>query len=943
VFENTPTVDPAIRLWLNSCSTVDQEIVAHPRPRVPMHHTRSLMMIRKALMSLVLMLLVAGGGASATEGYGDDSARSKKKKRAEVAAAAAAEAEKEKEKDDRKDFDELIEDMEKVEGLFTFYRDPEKGKVLIELAPVQLDRDYIFSSTIEQATGEKGLYGTIMAGQFVFQWRRLDQRIQFVERNLRFRAEPGSPAARAVAKSFSDSIRASAKIASKPHPERSSVLIDLAEILLGGDLHGLGSFLKKSYESGYSFDKDNSAFVMVKSFPLNSELGTVVRFKASSVDGDSVTIPDARSLSLRFRYSLLELPDSDYMPRLADDRIGYFQATYLDYSSDRPETPYIRHIDRWHLVKKDPAVELSEPVKPITFWLENTIPHEYRGPMTEGVLLWNRAFEKIGFKNAVVVKQQPDDADWDPADARYNTIRWFVAYDASFAIGPSHSNPFTGQILDADIGFSEGILRLGARRRYQYVVDPVTSVSEPRDLEVFGLEDSRLCTYGEQLAEMGSVALDVLAMRPGWSSEEEEEFVRQYVREVTVHEVGHTLGLRHNFRASTIYTMDDLLTAERHPDGAIGASVMDYNPVIVALPGEDQGNYILSSVGSYDEWAIEYGYKPIPGAATPADELPELRRIASRSADPAVPYATDWDAGLGPKAMDPRNTRFDFSADPLAFYDHEIRLVHELWGSLADSLLQDGDGYAVLRRAMGYSWRSFSSGSRVAAKFVGGIYHNADHVGDPNGRLPFTPVPVAEQRRALEFLSDRIWSSSAFAVPAELLQRLQFTRFDDFDHAVREADRFDYPLHDVVLRIQARTLDNLYHPIKLGRIQDSVLMAGDGTAPFSLVDLFTELRSAIWSELASGTKIDSFRRNLQKAHIDRLEKLALTPPEKTPWDAIALARADLLQLKADADRAVRRIPDEVTSAHLKAVSARIEQILNADISLPRQAAPKEKG
>jgi hypothetical protein len=901
-------------------------------------------MMRKALMSLVLVLSVAGGGF-ADVGHDDELAKSKKKRRAEAAAAAAEQEkkDKEKEKDDRKDFAEIVEDMAKVEGLFTFYRDPEKGKVLLELAPSQLDRDYILSSTRERATGEKGLYGTIMADEFVFQFHRMDERIQLVRRNLRFRAEPDTPAARAVANSFSDSILASAKIASKPHPERKSLLIDLGDILLAGDLHGVEARLKRIYDTGYSFDKDNSSFVMVRSFPLNAEIGTTARFKASDVKEDSVTIPDARSLNLRYRYSLIEAPDNDYMPRLADDRIGYFQAIYLDYTTDRTRTPYVRYIDRWHLKKKDPAAELSEPEEPLVFWLENTIPLEYRGPITDGILLWNAAFEKIGFKDAIVVKQQPDDAEWDPADIRYNTIRWFVGFDASFAIGPSHTNPYTGQILGADIGFSEGIVRLGARRRYQYVVDPVTRITAQDDQhEVIGIRDRQVCTYGEQLAEMSSMGLDVLAMRPDWSSEQEEEFVRQYVQEVTVHEVGHTLGLRHNFRASTIYSMDELMTASRHPEGAIGASVMDYNPMIVALEGEDQGDYVLTSVGSYDEWAIEYGYGPIDGAETPEDELAELGRIASRAADPKVPYATDWDAGLGPKSMDPRNTRFDFSSDPLAFWDHELRLVHELWRNLSDSLLEEGEGYEILRRAMGYSWRPFSSGSRVAAKYIGGIYHNADHAGDPDGRLPFTPVPGAEQRRALEFLSEKIWSSEAFAVPAELLQRLQFTRSVDFNYSVGEADRFDYPLHEVALGIQSRVLDNLYHPIKLGRIQDSALMVADGDEAFTMADLFAGVRSAIWSELEARGTISSFRRNLQNAHVDRLERLVLTPPEDTPWDAVALARADLARLKSAVDRAWRRPADATTKAHLEAISARIDNILDADITLPRQPAPKGK-
>jgi hypothetical protein len=376
-------------------------------------------------------------------------------------------------KKEEKPFDEVVEDMERIEGLFNFYRNEKEHKVYLEILPDQFDKDYIYSAKFERGTGERGLYGTIMMDQFVFQWRRMGEQVQWVQKNLRFRAEEGSPAERALANSFSDSVLVATKVLSAPHPDRESVLIDLSKLFLNGDLHGVAGYLKRIYQGGYKQDAANSGFVMVKSFPLNSEIGTVSRFVAGSTQRGSVTIPDTRSMNLNFRYSLVAMPDNGYMPRLADDRVGYFMDMFLDYTSDREDTPYVRYINRFKLKKKDPGAEVSEPEEPIVFWLENTIPVEYRDFFREGVLKWNTAFEKAGFKNAMEVRQQPDDADWDPADIRYNTIRWFVGYDASFAIGPSHTNPYTGQIIDADIGFAEGIIRLGARRRYQLYVSPV--------------------------------------------------------------------------------------------------------------------------------------------------------------------------------------------------------------------------------------------------------------------------------------------------------------------------------------------------------------------------------------------------------------------------------------------------------------------------------------
>jgi hypothetical protein len=543
----------------------------------------------------------------------------------------------------------------------------------------------------------------------------------------------------------------------------------------------------------------------------------------------------------------------------------------------------------------------------------------------------------------LVVKEQPDDASWDPADIRYHTIRWFMGYDASFAIGPSHTNPYTGEILDADIGFSEGILRLGARRRYQYKVGPLSQLIARRDGEHDPastlLSDHQLCTYGEELAEAASASLDLLAMRGDWTSEEEEEFVYQYTAEVTAHEVGHTLGLRHNFRASTVYDLDSLFDPEQHPMGATCASLMDYNPAIVAQPGQYQGDYLPQSVGPYDEWAIEYGYTVIPGASTPEDELPELRRVASRAADPMVPYATDEDAGLSARAMDPRNTRFDFGADPLEYYRHEYRLATEMWTRLADQLLVEGEGYDILRRAFERTWRPYFTGSHVAAKYIGGLYHNRDHYGDPDGRVPYTPVPEAAQRRALEFLAEEIWNVEPFQVPAELLQRLQYDRFGGFGESLHEVERFDYPLHDIVLTIQSAVFDELYHPIKLARIQDSQYLA-DGGDVFTMAELFAGIRSAVWSEVYGGEAIPSFRRNLQNAHLETISQLVLSPDAETPTDAVALARADLENLVRAIDELGERRPDPMTAAHLAAVAAQIERVLGAEISLGSVAEKK---
>jgi hypothetical protein len=844
----------------------------------------------------------------------------------------------EKKEEELKPFEEVIKEMEKIEGLFTFYRKADEDKVLVELLPNQFDRDYIFSAKVEQATGERGLYGTIMSGEFVFQWRQLGKRVEFVQKNVNFRAAPGSPAARAVEKSFSDSILSSGKLASKPHPERKSLLVDLSDIFLASDLPGLGQFFKEAYKTPYQYDKDNSGFVLLKSFPKNSEVGVVMRYRAAEFGTTpSATLPDPRSLNVSFRLSLVALPENDFQPRLADDRVGHFLDMYMDFTSDKPETPYVRYINRWNLKKKDPSATVSEPVEPIVFWLENSIPEEYREWFREGILLWNQAFEKAGFKNALVVKQQPDDADWDPADIRYNTVRWFVAYDSSFAIGPSHSNPYTGQIIDADIGWSEALSRF-QRRGYEERVSPVQRLAALKAEPVvyswgFGQPNPRtLCTLGEGVVEHAGRAYEILSARPDWSSEKEREFMRQFTIYVMAHEVGHTLGLRHNFRSSTVNTMEQLSDTKRTHAVGQAASLMEYAPSIVALQGERQGDYAPVVAGSYDHWAIEYAYKPIPSARTPQDELPELRKIASRVADPLVPYGTDEDAGYNPRALDPSVNHWDASDDPLAFFAHEMKLVEELWANMEAKLLAPGLSYNVLRRSFGFTWGPYFLGSHAAMKYIGGTYHHRDHVGDPGGRLPFVPVPAAKQREALEFLAKKVWAPDTFRAPADLLNKLQYARFWDFSFSLFTAPRLDYPLHDTVLFTTSEVLNDLYHPIKLGRLLDQEMRFPNPNDRFTLADMFVGVRTAIWSELDSGSAITSFRRNLQRAHLRQLLRVMLEAQEGTPEDAISLARADLVELQGKIGRTLTSaLLDYTTRAHLEETQARIRQALDAHV------------
>ena len=826
-----------------------------------------------------------------------------------------------------KSFKEVVEDMEKLDGLFTFYRGKVENRTFIEIKPEQFERDYLYSLKIDQATGERGLYGTNMAiDYYVVQWRRLDNRLQLLRRNLRFRAAEDSPVARAVRNSFSDSVIGSGELLSEPNPEGGGVLVDLQEVLFSQGFSEVSEQIKKAYETSYQFEKSDSSIVLLKSFPKNSEIGILTQFRAAEQKNPSITLPTSKSLDLRLRVSIASLPEEPYIPRLGDDRIGHFYDTHMDFTDDRSETPYVRYVRRWKLEKEDPDAEISEPTDPIIFWLENSIPHEYRDWIRNGVLMWNPAFERVGFKNAIVVRQQPDDADWDPADIRYNTIRWFISYDRGFAIGPSHSNPHTGQQIAADISLSESMARLGARRTYEQSVHPAQELGRLK--AGLGLQQEH-CNIGLVVVDAARFGLDVLLARPGWNAAEEERFVRQFIQWITAHEVGHTLALRHNFRGSTVKALEQL-TDGAGPQSAMSASVMDYLPPSIALPGEQQGDFFQEVIGEYDFWAIEYAYRPIPNAKTPEDETPELKRIASRISNPSLAYATDEDSGFGARVLDPRNNVNDLSSEPLAWFEKQFDLSREILSKMESRLLQQGEAYAILRRTVGHIWPLYFSASHVAMKYIGGIYHNRDHAGDSANRVPYQPVPAQEQRNALNFLRDRIWSSSAIELAPDLLSKLQFERFPDFENQQSKANRLDYPFYNTLLSVQSAALDELYSPIKLSRLQDMELLQPDPSNRFLLADAFIGVRQAIWSELETRSNIDTSRRNLQVKHLEQLIKLVLQPPKNTPRDAIALARSDLIQLQAGIDRTLRsRQLNHPTRVYLEDAQARIHQVLEA--------------
>jgi hypothetical protein len=857
-----------------------------------------------------------------------------------------------------KPFAEVVKDAKVIPGLFTIYQT--EDQTYLEILPAQLDKMYMFSMTCESGIGEGGIYGADSCGETPIAFHKQGKNVQLIAKNTRFVADAGSPMERTVRRSFSDSILGSSDVESLPQPERQSILVNLGGLLLT-DVPMMGYELEANFRIPYRFDAKNSYFGMLKSFEKNVEIETVAHY---SVDRPPVpplmipgappppptpppprNLPDVRSMQFHFRYSISEMLPPGYRPRLADDRVGHFLTQIQDYSTDdaKFETSR-RYINRWRLEKQDPSAALSPPKQPIVFWLENTIPVEHRDAIREGVLLWNKAFERIGFKDAIVVKQQPDNADWDPADVRYSTLRWFTGYpEPGFAEGPHRSNPLTGEIYDADIRFDASFTRFALREVNEEIAPvamPWLQHAQRPFLAPWNTGPTEFCDFVQGAVLDAEFAFNLLVAR-GMDPQgpEAKKFVHDYLVEISAHEVGHTLGLRHNFRASTIHTLEQVQDTELTAREGLSGSLMDYIPTMVSLQGEKQGQYHQTELGPYDYWAIEYAYKPID-ATSPEGELPELSKIASRgSSDPLLAYDTDEDAGIGdePVNMDPLVNRFDFGNDPLQYYAHRVKLADEIWANMETKLEKPGEGYQVLRRSFDVAFGQSGYGMTLASKYIGGVYHYRDHVGDPGDRLPFSPVPAAKQREALELLRDNLFSPTAFQFSPQLLNKLASTRFTDFTDFEALAKRpFDLPIHEMVLSLQNTVLDRLYHPVVLSRILNSEVEVKVPDQAFSVALLFTELQDSIWAETkAPGTSlnIDSYRRSLQRAHLRRLIVLTLHDTD-APEDAQMLARQDLIALHGQLQTAVNKAGLEMTletRAHLNESISRIDDALKANM------------
>jgi hypothetical protein len=838
-------------------------------------------------------------------------------------------------------FKEVVKDAKESQGFFNLYQKDEKA--WIEIRPEQFDKPFYFSTVRTNGIGERMVIGGLMGARHVVYFKKVNGHVQLIAQNQRFRAREGTASERAVKSSFSDSLLASAPIVSQGHPDTKGVLVEINALLMN-DIPAASTMLEAAFRVPYALDGRNSSLVAADSSPANTGFNVSLHFSvpklpAAVPNGNPgsasppMNTPDARSLFLGYRYNFAQLP-VPMTPRIADERVGFFTTSHVDFSDDVKANPNVHFVNRWRLEKKDPNAAMSEPVKPIVYWLDKNIPEKHRKAVTEGILEWNKAFERIGYKNAIQVKQQPDEATFDTAGTGHATVRWYLASDGGPAIGPSHVDPRSGEILDADILMTDVFTR-GSRR---FIVEdlPRAHTGHERHAQTMpGIASGQgfeFCSFAENASQEADFAMDVLEARGELEpdSPEAEAFVHAYVKEVITHEVGHTLGLRHNFRSSTVYTAEQLADAEFTKQNGIVGSVMDYAPFNIPLKGQKKSEYVHPGLGPYDFWAIEYGYKPLDGTK----DKEELEKIAARgSKEPWLAYGTDEDSFIGgsPQGMDPTVNVWDLSNNPLAYYRKRLELSRELWERLQSKELAAGDTYDGLRRSFLAGFQQLNRGLSPATKYIGGIVQLRDRAG--SGRLPFQPIPAGQQREALKILSDGMFAVDSFRFKPEFLASLPHSRLDYFDALASGANVTNQPIvspPQMVLNMQRGVLDQVMSDVTATRIVESQGMVKNSRDAFQLSELYDTLQASIWSELKSGREITPMRRNLQREHLRRVAYTLLRFSAATPADARSLMRLNAHSLAAEL-RAAQSKPaySKESRAHIAESLNTLEEALKA--------------
>ncbi len=802
----------------------------------------------KFLLSLFLVCAVVGVQDM-------DAQRKKRKKKGQTEVVAPKPKPKPK-----KSVASLTKGSKKIDGLFTIFQDTVTGAVKMLVKKEQLDKDFIYFAQVANGVTDANAFRGSYRGSSVFHIQKYFNRIDFMAPNTSFYFDSNNAISRSSDANISNATIASAKLLFEDD-KTGEYLIDATKLFLSETLTRIKN-PRFPGQSPFSFtlgrlDNTRSRINEIKNYPENTNIKTEYVFNNPGVlNGGSQAITDGRNVSIQLFHTFMNMPADGYSPRMDDPRVGYF----LTQTNDMTSTAVVNYRDmihRWRLVKKDPNAAVSEPVTPITWWIENSTPMEFRETIKEGVLAWNEAFEAAGFKNAMVVKVQPDDADWDAGDVRYNVLRWTSSPNPPFGgYGPSFVNPRTGEILGADImlEYVHFTNRVYYDRVFTTAANYGLESDEEQKLKMLQNKEFLYCSKGHMMHENNMFGKIVLAAT-GASDLEMEGMKKEGMKSLIMHEVGHTLGLNHNMKASQLFSPEQLADADFIKGKALTGSVMDYAGINLTNDRTKQGQYYDMAVGPYDIWAIKFGYQDFKNEA-------EMTALLNESTKPEHIFGNDADDMRSPgKAIDPRVMTGDLSNDQITYSINRFELVNTMMKDIQDRFTKKGETYMQLNQAYAILNGQSARAGDVISRFIGGVYVDRAMAGQKGGTKPYTPVSLKDQKRAMDALKKYVFAPDAFAAPKELYNYLAPQR--------RGYNFFGGPedpkIHDRILGYQNRVLAHIMHPNTLQRIADSELYGNE----YSLASFMTDLNNAMFKPDVYGN-INSFRQNLQAVYTTRL-------------------------------------------------------------------------
>ena len=848
--------------------------------------------------------------------------------------------------------EKFTQGAEVMGGLFTVVR--KAGKVYIGLEKAQLDREYYEHATTANGLGGYGIYSgdDFQQPARIVKFERLNERqIALVLPQYRFDAEAGTAIASAVSLSSANSIIAVLPVVAEDKAT-GKALVDVAFML--GDTLDLGNGLStivenpKNPQGAYHLDALRSYFGASKAFPKNVVIEADQTY--ASLKPDTInTVTDPHSILMRVKYNLAEvLATPGYVPRIADDRVGFWQDPHVDFTRDDRIDNIERFALRWGIHATDPT-KPSPAVRPIVYTLTNTIPDQYRGAIREGVLEWNKAFARIGILDAVRVADQPNDPNFDPDDIRYNTIRWLTESNGGgFLEAQIEWDPRTGEIFRGGVLIDSDFMRYG-KFSYAGVVGPssgslatatdidATDLSRqpgelwnPSDFATFASPEHRAPgfihrdTGAHAQASFGVLALTLLG------EEVPTSFSHDFLKSAVEHEIGHDFGLAHNFIGHNAYTMAQLRSKAFTSVNGVASSVMEYAPFNIWPKNSPHGDYNQTVLGPYDYHAIHWGYAPIAGAKTPQDEVPTLDRWAQASIDPKFAFASDEDNEYNGHAVDPRIATFMLSNDSIGWCQSQLGIDRQLINTIDSRYPRPGMPWDQERTAFAMLVGEYGRCALAMTHYIAGEHLSRARRGDPHAPPPLTPISRDEEYRAFKNLDTYVFNDSAWNISSSTLRRLTYSEYEAFvDFGNTQVPRHDISLSALVAAYQNAALGYMYSPLVLQRLADLPSKAAT-YKPMTMADLFTWTQNSVYGDLASGTPAKtSIHRNLQRNYARMLERMATTPPPGTPYDAQALARHELVALARGIRRSVGKTNlDLVTRAHLEALGDEVSRALD---------------